>query len=105
MSVCRKCGHDVQIGQWFDCPHGWVTRQPATVHPRERSVKYYHPQYGYRTPGRADQPMPDRLKQLGFTAVDFPTLSDLRQHAKTAGSRAEVLDFDANSTKADEHYG
>ena len=105
MSVCAKCGRDFQIGQWFDCPHGRVTHRPPVVHQRERAVKYYHPEHGYRTPGRADRPMPERLKQAGFTTVEFPTLRSLERHSKQTDSRAEVLDYDDHSSKSEKQYG
>lgn len=105
MSVCAKCGHDVRIGQWFACPHGWVTHRPAAVHQRERAVKDYHPEHGYQPPGRADRPMPERLRKRGFRRVEFPSIDSLEKHAKETGSRAEVLDYDVHSSRSEEQYG
>jgi hypothetical protein len=105
MSACGKCGQQVLVGQWFACPHDWVVRQPAAVHQSERAVKFYHPEHGWRTPGEANRPMPERLQQLGFERVEFPSLRALEKHADSTGSRAEVIDYHKNSHLAERAYG
>jgi hypothetical protein len=101
---CPKCGLEIRIGDWPMCPHGNTHSHDAAVHHKERAVKYYHPQYGWRTPGRADRPMPGRLAELGFQRVEFDSLQSLDNHARETGSRAEIADFSPGSSTVDRIY-
>jgi len=103
-STCTICGMELQVGDWPICPHGSIHRHDAAVHHKERAVKYYHPQHGWRTPGRTDQPMPQRLQQLGFQRIEFESLRSLDSHARETGSRAEIADFSRGSSTVDRIY-
>ena len=102
---CDQCGRELSIGDWPFCPHGSIHGQTAAVHAKERAVKYYHPEHGWRTPGRTDAPMPERMSRLGFQRVEFESLNELDKHSKATGSFSEVADFDKGSGGAERSYG
>lgn len=102
--TCLRCNQELKIGDWPYCPHGSVYQWHAQVHEKERARKFWHPQFGWRTPGRSDQPMPERLRAQGFQEVDFPSIHSLERHSSETGSRAEVLDYNRNSPLAEKAY-
>jgi hypothetical protein len=102
--VCGRCDQPYHIGDWPLCPHGPVRENRPAVHETERTIKYYHPEHGWRTPGRSDYPMPENLRKLGFKTVEFPTIRALEAHARETGSRAEILDHDPGSGSAEKLY-
>src|SRR5690349_17893890 len=67
-TTCSLCGHEVQIGEWPLCPHGFGhgNLSPLGMHHSEVTVVYEHPGTGkIRYPGRADKPMPERYAKQG----------------------------------------
>ena len=102
--MCAHCGSSLAVGDWPFCPHGAVQGHDAEIHTNQRAVRYYHPQHGWRTPGRSDRPMPDRLRELGFERKEFKSVRELERHARETGSRAEVIDHDPNSHLAERQY-
>lgn len=101
--ICSRCGESYLIGDWPFCPHTPATRHLTSIHPGERAIKFYHPELGWRTPGRNDAPMPERYSKLGFERVEFGSFQALNQHGKQTGARSEVLDYD-NSGHAEREY-
>lgn len=104
-TACAACGQPVHTGDWPFCPHGPAIERFSSIHPSERAIKYYHPKYGYRAPGRNDEAMPERYRQAGFERVEFNTLQALEQHAKETGSRSAILDYNPGSDNERKRYG
>lgn len=103
--TCEVCGQPVLIGDWPFCPHGPTTEHLSSIHSSERAVKFYHPEHGWRTPGRSDEPMPERYREAGFETVEFSSYQSLAAHAKQTGSRSAVLDYDSGSGNERKRYG
>ncbi len=87
------------IGEWPFCPHGFVQKQPASVHARERAVVYENPLTGQvRYPGRADVPMPARYAAMGYQKREFVSAHELSRFEKEKGVANESLNCHSGNT-------
>lgn len=73
-----------------DCGHNRIERH-AQVHQSEMAVVYRHPVTGeYRTPPRADTPIPQRYVDEGFERYEIQSMSTWE---KVTGSVHEATNF------------
>lgn len=112
--VCKNCGLKIEDAEFRSWPDNVVhldidnlkicgeteilwsfhSQSPAAVHANERTCVWYHPQHGYRYPGRNDVPMPAAYQKAGFERREMNNLSDLHRLEREGRVVSETVHYD-----------
>lgn len=98
---CDECGEVLIPGDWPWCPHGRTLRTHHSIHVRERTVVFRHPETGHVVyPGRNDVPIPTRYVDQGYQRHELGSLRTLQKFEKENNVSSEVANYDQNSGNA-----
>lgn len=111
MNICAKCNQPYPIGAWPICQDSSGKNGHSysrggiligSIHSSERAVVYMNPKTGeHRTPARADQPMPESYRRLGYERVELDTHQKRKDFEKQTGLIQEVAHFNTGGAGAE----
>ena len=98
---CNKCGELVHVGDWFNCPHESIVLKRLSQPPP--IVVYRNVKGDIKFPGRSNQPIPKRLRDLGYQRVEIPF--NQVHHLESEMNSVEKRRYEEYKRKESESFG
>ena len=107
--TCPDCGKEYAIGDWpLPCKGAGHEMQfhDAQIHASQKVVVYENQHNGdIRIPGRTDRPMHPKYEAAGYRRKTIDSIGGVREVERKTGLQSEILNYDANSARADRDSG